>query len=125
MRIAPWARAGLIGVAVAGMFAGGSALTASNTVDATKAGIGTAGISGFTATNIHYNLNATDPTTIDSVDLTLNSAPVTGSTAEIQLASGGGWYSCTGIDGTSMNLSCATTGELVADATDLTVIVAQ
>lgn len=65
---------------VAGIVAGGSyAFTASNTVAATPAGMGeSAAISGYSATNVQWTLDATDPTKIAQVGFDLS--PVTSST---------------------------------------------
>ncbi len=85
-----------------------TAYAAANTVDASYAGDGVASISGFTVTNIHYTLNASDPGDIDSVAFTTNVAVPTGSTVTIKLvASGSTWYACTGQGSTS--ISCDTT----------------
>ncbi|MGH3117834.1 MAG: hypothetical protein ACRDQ2_12135 [Gaiellales bacterium] len=59
--------AGLIGVAT-------YAFTASNTVAASKAGDGAAGITGFDVTGVTYNLNALNPAIVDSYEFDL-SAP--------------------------------------------------
>lgn len=72
---------------------GAYAFAAANTVPTSKAGAGSGVISGYTITNIDYNLNATDPTVLDSVDLTLSAAATT---VKIKLvAAGSTWYNCT------------------------------
>jgi hypothetical protein len=51
------------------------AMAASNTLaDAGKAGDGNNGISGYDVTGVSYNLDTTDPSYIESVDFTLDSA---------------------------------------------------
>ena len=50
------------------------AFTASNTVPASKAGAGSGTISGYTVTGVKYNLDATDPAKIDSVEFDLDAA---------------------------------------------------
>ena len=105
-----------------GFGVGGYAFTASNTVPDSKAGDGSGAISGYTVSNVDYTLNATDPTTIDTVEFTLDSAPVTGSEVTIQLdASSTDWYPCTM---TGADASCDTTGAAVVDADNLRVVVA-
>ena len=52
--------------------AGTYAFTASNTVPATNAGSGSGTISGYTITNVQYQLEAANPANIDSVTFTLN-----------------------------------------------------
>jgi hypothetical protein len=94
------------------------AFAATNTVPATYAGDGSGTISGYTVTNVHYDLNATTPTTIDSVTFTLDAAATT---VKIKLvASGSTWYSCSNTTGT--NWSCTTTGASVSAADSLEVV---
>jgi hypothetical protein len=83
---------------------GAYVFTASNTVPATKAGSGSAAITGYTVSNVAYNLNATDPNNIDTV--TFDIAPTAAGTVKIQLLGGGTWYDCTN---TSGSVSCDTT----------------
>lgn len=56
-------------VVIGAIAAGGAAFTASNTVSASVAGYGTSNITGATATDVHYTLNA-DGTEINSVLIT-------------------------------------------------------
>ena len=113
--------------ALAALFAGiaassAYAFTNSNTVPGTNAGSGSGAISGYTASNVAYNLNAANPQNIDSVTFTIS--PTTTSTVKIQLASGGSWYSCTNGAG---SVSCTTTSPqaTAAAATQLTVVATQ
>jgi len=98
------------------------AFTNSNTVPATSAGSGSGAISGYTASNVAYNLDASNPQNIDSVTFTIS--PTAASTVKIQLASGGSWYSCTNTAG---SVSCTTTSPqaTAAAATQLTVVATQ
>ena len=114
---------GLIIVVTLAMAGVANALAAANTVPATSAGDGNGTISGYTITNVHYNLNASDPSTIDSVTFTVNSAIPAGGTVKIQLVSAGTWYTCTVSGGT--NVTCTTTGASVSTATTLRVVAAQ
>ena len=100
-------------------------LTASNLVGGSKAGDGSGVISGYDVSSIHYGLNGTDPSKIDSVTFTLDIAPAAGSTIKIQLSSTGSWFSCTNV---LSSVTCATTAlpqPTVAAATSLRVVVAQ
>jgi hypothetical protein len=98
------------------------AFTASNTVPATSAGVGSQAISGYTASNVSYTLNAANPQNVDAVTFTIS--PATTSTVKVQLVGGGSWYSCSNIGGT---VTCATTAPQVtaAAANQLTVVAAQ
>ena len=95
---------------------------AANTVPVSKAGDGNAAITGYTVSAVKYNLNATTPSNIDSVTLTLTAAPTAGSTMKIKLvAAGTTWYTCTNVTTT---LTCTTTGATVLAADQLDVIIA-
>jgi hypothetical protein len=56
-------------VVIGAIAAGGAAFTASNTVQASVAGYGTSNITGATATDVHYTLNA-DGTEINTALIT-------------------------------------------------------
>ena len=108
---------------VAGVVASGAyAFTNSNTVPASNAGSGSTAISGYTATNVSYALNAANPQNIDTVTFTIS--PTTTSAVKIQLAAAGSWYSCTNTAG---SVSCTTTSPqaTAAAATQLTVVATQ
>jgi hypothetical protein len=102
-----------------------NAFAAANTVPTNKAGDGSGAISGYTVSAIHYNLNATTPTTIDSVTFTLDTAPISGSTIKIRLVSSGStWYTCTNT-GTSVTCNNGSTlGASVSTANSLEVVIA-
>ncbi len=74
---------------------GAYAFTAANTVTASKAGDGAAAVSGFAVSNIHYGLNTTTPSNVDSVNFVTDTAAPTGSTLKAQFTAGGNWYTCT------------------------------
>src|ERR671929_2389256 len=80
------------------------AFAASNTVPSTYAGEGASVTSGYTVSNVVYNLNATTPSNIDSVAFTLNAAATN---VKIRLVTTGSYYSCTNSSG--FNWSCNTT----------------
>ena len=109
----------LSGAIVAGTYA----FTAANTVPASKAGDGSGAVTGYTVSTIHYNLNATTPSNVDSVTFNLDSAPVAGSTISVQLAAAGSWYSCSNV---AAAVTCATTAPqaTVLGVTALRVVVA-
>ena len=111
--------------------AGAYAFTAANTVPATTAGAGSGVVSGYTVTNLHYNLNATTPINIDSLTFTVS--PVIPSTSsgkvlvQAVLSTGGpNSYTCTTTT-TGDVVTCATTSpQLTADKlTSVTVVAAQ
>ncbi len=122
----------LIAVVAAAAIGGGAyAFTASNTVPNTTAGSGAGTVSGYTVTNIHYNLNATTPNNVDSLTFTIS--PVVPSTSsgkvviQAALSTGGpNTYTCT-TDTTGGTATCATTSpQLTADkVTTVTVVAAQ
>jgi hypothetical protein len=108
----------------AAVLAGTFALTASNTVPASKAGDGSGAITGYAVSAVHYTLNGTDPTKIDEVSFTVDAAPKAGSTIRIKLESAGStWYSCTNV---STAVTCATTSPQanVLPSNELRVVVA-
>lgn len=109
-------------VTVAG---GAFALTASNTVPTSVSGAGSGSISGYTVSNVHYNLNATNPQNIDSVTFAVDVAPPVGATLKAKLvAAGSTYYSCTNVTTT---VTCTTTSPqaTVSSVDQLLVIAAQ
>ena len=95
---------------------------AANTVPSSNAGIGSNTISGYTVSAVHYNLNATSPSAIDSVTFTLSSTPAAGSTIKVKLvAAGSTWYTCANVGAA---VTCTTTGATVLSADQLEVVVA-
>lgn len=95
------------------------AFTASNTVPVSAAGEGSGTISGFTASAIHYTLDAANPANITGVSFTLAPAPAAGATVRAALNSGA-YVNCTSSSGT---WSCPVTGTVLA-ATSLKVVAA-
>jgi len=98
------------------------AFAATNTVPASYAGEGASVTSGYTVTNVVYNLNGATASNIDSVTFTLNAAATT---VKIRLVTTGSYYSCTNPSGN--NWSCATTAPqaTVTAADELRVIASQ
>jgi hypothetical protein len=109
--------------AILGLAGATFGFTAGTVIPASRAGDGTGTISGYSATKIQYNLDASNPQQIDTVTVTLNVPPAAGSTMKAQLAGGGGWYSCSSA---GLIVTCPTTSPqaTVAGASLLTVIIA-
>lgn len=101
-------------------------LSASNTVPATRAGAGAQVVSGYVVSNVHYNLNASDPRNVDSVTFDLDAAPPLGATmrTKVQSTAGASWYACTA---SGAAVTCPTTSPQVtaASADELTVVIGQ
>ena len=104
--------------------AGAYAYTNSNTVGASQAGDGSGAITGYVISSVKYNLNASNPSNIDSVTFSLDSTPAAGSTLKAQLAPAGSWYSCTNV-GTAVTCPVTSPQATVAAATNLRVVIAQ
>ena len=110
--------AGAIGLA-------GSAYTNTNTFTAEpKAGSGSQTISGYEVSDVHYNLNATNPESIDSINFTLDSAPGASATIKYRLADGSSWSANCTATAASVAACAAPAGSTVAGTTNLTVVVA-
>lgn len=122
----------LVALVASGVIAGGAyAFTAANTVPATNVGAGSGTVSGYTVSNIHYSLDSTNPTNIDSLTFSVSPViPNTGSgtvTVQAALTSGGpNSYSCT-TNTAGDTVTCATTSPQLTAATlsSLTVVAAQ
>ena len=112
-------------VAVGAIAGGIFASTAGNTVEDTRAGSGQASVSGYQVSNVHYEMDANDPTVINEVTFTADPAPSSNSTIQVRLvSSSSNWYSCT-FAGASV--SCQTTSPSISlsDIDELTVVAAQ
>jgi hypothetical protein len=109
---------GALVVAVA-LATGAYAFTATNTVPGTNAGSGSGTISGYTVSNVQYQLNATTPSDIDSVTFTLNASAATAKAKIVQASST--YTNCSISGGTSV--TCNFSPDItVASADELTVI---
>lgn len=86
-----------IGLLAAIMAAGAYAFAASNTVPDTNAGSGSGTVSGFTASNVSYTLNAADPSKVDHIAFDLN--PTSAATVKVKAGSAGSWTTCTNTAG--------------------------
>jgi hypothetical protein len=100
---------------------------ASNTVPTSNAGDGSATISGYTVSAVHYTLNATNPANIDSVSFTIAPAMPAGGTVMVKLVAAGTTFKgCTVTGGTSVSCpSSGTLGVTALAADELQVIAAQ
>ena len=117
-RLGRGARVFAIGVAAVATATGAYAYTNTNTVEASKAGDGTAAISGYGVTGVEYDLDATDPSQLDLVRFTLDGEA---GTVRAKVESGSTDYStCTEI-GTTQVWECDL-DVAVAAANGLTVI---
>jgi hypothetical protein len=108
----------LAGVLVAGTYA----YTAANTVPDSNAGDGSGAVTGYTVSAVHYNLNGTNLSNVDSVTFTLDTAPVAGGTLKAQVD--GNWYTCTFV---TTAVTCPTTSPqaTLLGVVSLRVVVAQ
>jgi hypothetical protein len=110
------------GALVAVLSVSGYAFTASNTVPNASLGQGSNTISGYAVSSVAYNLDASTPTNLDSVNFTIS--PATATSVKIQLVTAGSWYTCTNTAGA---VSCPTTSPqaTAATATALNVVASQ
>ncbi len=103
---------------------------AANTVPTSKAGDGTGTVSGYTISNIHYTLNNSDPSKIDSVTFNTDVAvPASGTVyvAAENTAAGTSTASdaCTGLGTTTLSCNFSTNTLTVLYIDNLRVIAAQ
>ncbi len=98
------------------------ALTSSNTVPTTNAGQGAQAVAGYTVSNVHYNLNSTDPRTVDSGQFDLAPAPAATATIRAKSVSSSTTYATCTLSGA--RATCPVGGTAAA-ADQLDVIVAQ
>ncbi|PFG74551.1 hypothetical protein [Tepidiforma thermophila] len=97
---------------------------ATNTVPATNAGDGSNTVSGYTISNVHYNLDPANPATANSVTFDISPAvPATG-TAAVSFDGGTTWSSsCT--TGSTITCTFSTAQPIGAAFTSLRVVAAQ
>ena len=116
----------LIAVLVIAIAGSAYAFANANTVPDTAAGSGASTVSGYTVSDIKYDLDATDPNYVDAITFTI--APDTGSAKAVEVLvqtdPAGGWTSCTLLDGTlpAVNATCTFGALLVEDVTVLNVV---
>jgi hypothetical protein len=87
----------LIALLVVVLAGGAYAFAAQNTVPDSGAGFKASVVSGYTVSNIVYDLKAADPTKIDEItfDIAPSAGTVLAETVKIQTAENGGWTDCT------------------------------
>jgi hypothetical protein len=124
-------RIGTVVVASMAIAGGAYAFTAANTVPNSTAGAGVGTVSGYTVSNLHYALNATTPSNIDSLTFTVSPViPSTGTgkvIVQAALSTGGpSVYTCT-TNTPGDTVTCPTVSpQLTADKlTSVTVVAAQ
>jgi hypothetical protein len=84
------------------VIAGGAyGFAAANTVAPSAGGYSANVVSGYTVTDIKYDLNATDPTKVDKIlfDVSPTSGTVVAAIVKVQTATGGNWTDCTLVAG--------------------------
>jgi hypothetical protein len=102
------------------------AFAAANTVPATNAGYAASVVSGYTVSNIVYDLDDTDPTLVDAI--TFDVSPTSGTNkalvVKIQTADSGSWTTCSLSDGTlpTVHATCTYGALALADVTALNVV---
>ena len=95
-----------------------TAFAASNTVPTSSAGEGAGTVSGYTVTNLHYELNAGNASNIDYVSFTLNASATT--VMAKLVAASSTYYSCSNTGGN--NWQCTSAGATVLSADEFRVI---
>ncbi len=99
------------------------ALAASNTLaDAGKAGDGSNTVSGYTVSGVTYNLNATNPSLVASVEFDLDAAA---SEVEASISDGTVETFADNCSNAGNHWTCTFTGVTALEAADLRVIAAQ
>jgi hypothetical protein len=101
------------------------AFAAQNTIADSAAGYKASVVPGYSVTNIVYDLDDTDPTTVDAV--TFDIAPSSGSAAaaivKVQTANAGSWTDCSlSGAGPSKAVTCTYGSLLLEDVTALNVV---
>lgn len=101
------------------------AFAAANTVPDSAAGYKASTVSGYTVTNIVYDLDADDPTIVDAIKFDI--APSTGSLAaalvKVQTETGGSWTNCSlSGTGSSRAVTCTFGTLALDDVTALNVV---
>ena len=115
-------RSRIIGILVvaAALATGAYAFTATNTVPDSNAGSGSGTISGYTVSNVAYQLNATTPSDIDSMTFTLNA---TATTVKAKIVSGSTTYTDCSIAG-GVNVTCDFSPDIAITTADQLSVIA-
>ena len=98
------------------------ALTAGNTVDGTKSGSGSGGLTGYAISDIDYTLGTT-PTSFASLTFNVTGAVKAGS--NIKVSAGSTWGDCTaGAEASGKTpISCGSFTGAVADLATLSIVI--
>jgi hypothetical protein len=96
------------------------AFTATNTVPGSYAGSGSGTISGYTVSNVQYQLNASTPSDIDSVTFVLDAAA---GVAKAKLVSGSTTYTDCSISG-GTNVTCDFSPDVAVTAANQLAVIA-
>lgn len=116
----------LIAVFVLAIAGSAYAFAASNTVPESAAGSGATVVSGYTITDLVYDLNAADATLVDEITFTVT--PDDGGpkalSVLVQTETDGTWTSCTLTPGTltAVNATCTFGALAVEDVTALNIV---
>lgn len=122
----------ILPAAIVAVLAGGSsyALTAANTVPATKAGSGAGPVTAYTVTDEKYTIDVlNNPKQLLSSSLNLAGNVATNASVRVRFYAAGSWYSCTigaytsGTDKTAV--ACSVAGASSVLANSLTAVAAQ
>ncbi len=100
------------------------AFAAANVVPESGAGDGSKDITGYTVSAIHYNLNTTDPSLIDSVSFTLTPTAGAQAATTVKAQVNTTWSNACTSSGTTWSCTFAS-GVNVASAATLRVVSAQ
>jgi hypothetical protein len=111
----------VLAAALAAVATASYGFAASNVVPATRAGDGAAPVSGYTVTNVHYNLDASNPQQLASITFTISPAVPPAGTVRVSTDGGVTWGATCG---TGSSITC-TTSASVASVTGLHVVAAQ
>jgi hypothetical protein len=109
----------VVAIAAVALSAGVYAFTASNTVSASTAGSGSGAVSGYAATSVTYTLNATTPSTVDTIAFTLN--PTSTSTVKVKAGTTIAWKVCSNSSG-SVTCDYSSSPIALSDIDNITVV---
>lgn len=116
----------LIALVVLVILGGTYAYAAANTVPDSAAGYKASTVSGYTISNIVYDLNAADPTIVDKI--TFDVSPTSGTSVaaivKLQTAAAGAWTDCTLVASTppAVAATCAYGALNLVDVTALNIV---
>ena len=94
----------------------------SNTMGAPAGGEGSGAVSGFVASDVHYDLVSGNPSVVEGVSFSLDVQPPAGSTLEVSLDGGGTWSPCTA---SAADVDCSTPATPLSGVGELKVVAAQ